>query len=309
MLSNEERNRLVETFNKFHDAGKVAEIYSVHVSSVYRLVRQMKDTGSVDLKTGSRGRKPSLSAEDLENIKRAVMEQPDITIHEINVKLGLSVCDETIRLKVAEMNLNYKKTFHASEQERPEIQDERKWWRKWQDNIMMPTLHRLVFLDESGVNTNLTRRYGRAFGKERVTDSVPLNKPKNTTILSSIRLDGSIAYTTYSGGTTGDKFIAYLKETLIPTLRPWDIVVMDNLRTHHIAEVRRLLSEAKVMLMYLPAYSPDLNPIEMMWSKVKAILRKKKERTAENLTAAIEEAMQEITSKDCQGWFCKAGYR
>jgi len=109
MLSNEERNRLVETFNKFHDAGKVAEIYSVHVSSVYRLVRQMKDTGSVDLKTGSRGRKPSLSAEDLENIKRAVMEQPDITIHEINVKLGLSVCDETIRLKVAEMNLNYKK--------------------------------------------------------------------------------------------------------------------------------------------------------------------------------------------------------
>ena len=109
MLSNEERNRLVETFNKFHDAGKVAEIYSVHVSSVYRLVRQMKDTGSVDLKTGSRGRKPSLSAEDLENIRRVVMEQPDITIHEINVKLGLSVCDETIRLQVVEMNLNYKK--------------------------------------------------------------------------------------------------------------------------------------------------------------------------------------------------------
>ena len=174
---------------------------------------------------------------------------------------------------------------------------------------MRPTLRRLVFLDESSVNTNLTRRYGRAFGKERVTDSVPLNKPKNTTVLSSMRLDGSVAYTTYSGGTTGDKFLEYLKETLIPTLKPWDIVVMDNLRTHHIAEVRRLLSQAQVMLMYLPAYSPDLNPIEMMWSKVKAILRKSKERTEETLIAAIEEAMNEITPEDCQGWFCKAGYR
>ena len=174
---------------------------------------------------------------------------------------------------------------------------------------MTPSLHRLVFLDESGVNTNLTRRYGRAFGKERVTDSVPLNKPKNTTILSSMRLDGSVAYTTYSGGTTGARFIEYLKETLIPTLKPWDIVIMDNLRVHHIEEVRTLLSRAGVMLMYLPAYSPDLNPIEMMWSKVKAILRKVKERTQETLVAAIKEAMKEITPEDCQGWFRKSGYR
>ena len=173
---------------------------------------------------------------------------------------------------------------------------------------MTPTLHRLVFLDESGVNTNLTRRYGRAFGKERVTDCVPLNKPKNTTILSSVRLDGSVAFTTYSGGTTGDKFLQYLKETLIPTLHPWDIVVMDNLRTHHIEGVRRLLSESQIMLMYLPAYSPDLNPIEMMWSKVKAILRKAKERTEETLIAAIEQAMKEVTPEDCRGWFHKAGY-
>ena len=174
---------------------------------------------------------------------------------------------------------------------------------------MTPSLHRLVFPDESGVNTNLTRRYGRAFGKERVTDSVPLNKSKNTTILSSMRLDGSVAYTTYSGGTTGDKFIEYLKETLIPTLKPWDIVMMDNLRVHHIEAVRTLLSRAGVMLMYLPAYSPDLNPIEMMWSKVKAILRKVKERTEETLIAAIKEAMKEITPEDCQGWFRKSGYR
>ena len=167
---------------------------------------------------------------------------------------------------------------------------------------------KLVFPDESGVNINLARLYGRAPGKERVVDSVPLSRPKNTTILSSIRPDGSTAFTTYEGGTTGEKFIAYLRDTLIPTPEPRDIVVMDNLRTHHIAQVREVLAESHILLMYLPAYSPDLNPIEMMWSKVKAILRRVRERTAENLAAAIEEAMKEITPEDCQGWFKKAGY-
>ena len=173
---------------------------------------------------------------------------------------------------------------------------------------MTPSLYRLVFPDENGVNTNLTRRYGRAFGKERVTDSIPLNKPKNTTILSSTRLDGSVAYTTYSGGTTEDKFIEYLKETLIPALKAWGIVIMDT-RFHHTEAVRTLLSRAGVMLMYLPAYSPDLHPIEMIRSKVKAILRKVKERTEETLTAAIKEAIKEITPEDCQGWLRKSGYR
>ena len=171
-----------------------------------------------------------------------------------------------------------------------------------------PTVRRLVFLDESGVNINLTRLYGRAPGAERVTDAIPLNKPKNTTILSSMRLDGSTAFTTCQGGTTGGKFLDYLKGTLIPTLHPGDIVVMDNLRTHHIEEVKNVLWEAKVSLMYLPAYSPDLNPIEMMWSKVKSILRAMKERTEEALAAAIKQAMEQITPEDCMGWFRAAGY-
>ena len=109
MLSNEDRKRLVDTFNKFHDAGKVAEIYSVSPSSVYRLVRQMKDTGCVDLKSGNSGRKPSLSPEDIENIRRTVLEQPDITIRELNAKLNLGVSDETVRVKVVELGLRYKK--------------------------------------------------------------------------------------------------------------------------------------------------------------------------------------------------------
>ena len=109
MLSNEERNRLIKTYEKLPDAVKVAEIYSVSPSSVYRLVRQMKDTGSVDLKSGNSGRKPSLSPEDIERIQRTVLEQPDITIRELNAKLNLGVSDETVRTKVVALGLRYKK--------------------------------------------------------------------------------------------------------------------------------------------------------------------------------------------------------
>ena len=139
---------------------------------------------------------------------------------------------------------------------------------------------KLVFLDESGVNTDMTRRYARAVGGNRSVDSAPLNKPKNTTILSCVRLNGETAYTIYQGGTTSERFTKYLKTVLIPTLEPDSVVVMDNMRSHHTEAVKSLLEQARVHYAYLPPYSPDLNPIEKMWSKLKAFLRKKKVRLA-----------------------------
>ena len=137
----------------------------------------------------------------------------------------------------------------------------------WSEMITQCEADKLVFLDESGVNTDLSRRYGRAIGGERSVDKTPLNTPANMTILSSVRLNGETAYTIYSGGTTREKFLDYLKNTLIPTLHEGVIVVMDNMRTHHVKEVQTLLQKAGMKLLYLPAYSPDLNPIENMWSK------------------------------------------
>ncbi len=166
----------------------------------------------------------------------------------------------------------------------------------------------LVFLDESGVNIDMTRRYGRGKGGQRVVDHAPLNTPQSTTILSSIRLDGEMAYTTFQGGTTGDKFLAYLKDVLIPTLRPGDIVVMDNLRTHHIQDVRELLHDAGADVLYSPPYSPDLNPIEKLWSKVKAILRKFRVRSLVALDDAIRSALNCASAVDCASWFRCAGY-
>lgn len=158
------------------------------------------------------------------------------------------------------------------------------------------------------MNINMTRRYGRGKGGQRVVDHAPLNTPQSTTILSSIRLNGEMACTTFQGGTTGDKFLTYLKDVLIPTLHPGDIVVMDNLRTHHIQAVSELLHDAGADVLYLPPYSPDLNPIEKLWSKVKAILRKLRVRSLDVLDDAIRSALNCTSVDDCAGWFRCAGY-
>ena len=141
-----------------------------------------------------------------------------------------------------------------------------------------------------------------------MVDHAPLNTPKSTTILSSVRLDGEIAFTIFQGGTTGDKFPTYLKDVLIPTLRPGDIVVMDNLRTHHIQAVSELLHGAGAEVLYLPPYSPDLNPIEKLWAKMKAILRKLCVRSLDVLDDAIRFALNCVSADDCSGWFRSAGY-
>ena len=126
--------------------------------------------------------------------------------------------------------------------------------------------HSLVFLDESGINIDFTRRYGRGKGASRVWDKAPLNTPKNTTLLSSIRLDGEMICGYFQGAVTGDIFLSYVREQLVPHLREGDIVVMDNLRAHKVSGVREAIEGAGASLVYLPPYSPDFNPIEMLWS-------------------------------------------
>lgn len=165
-----------------------------------------------------------------------------------------------------------------------------------------------MFLDESGVNIGMTRRYGRAIGKARVRGSAPLNVPTSQTVLASVRLNGQITYTMYPGGTTGERFLDYLKNVLIPTLHKGDIVVMDNMRSHHVKGVEEVLRAAGMIPLYLPPYSPDLNPIEMLWSKMKAILRKLGCNIAALLPQMVAEALALVSPDDCLGWFTADGY-
>ena len=166
----------------------------------------------------------------------------------------------------------------------------------------------LVFLDESSCNTDMTRRYAYSLGGSRAVDATPLSKPKNTTILSSIQLDGTFHYTTFSGGTTVEHFKQYLKEELLPHLNCDSVLVMDNMKSHHAKAVKDLLDSSGVRYIYLPPYSPDLNPIEKLWSKVKALLRKFKARSSDALPNAIQHAFQNVSPSDCSGgsfmWIC-----
>lgn len=180
------------------------------------------------------------------------------------------------------------------------MQDKREAWNA---DIAGIKTDNLVFLDESGVNTNMTRIYGRAPSNQRVADSAPLSTPITTTVLASIRTNGQITYDTYRGGTTATRFKEYLEHILLPVLKTDDVIVMDNMRSHHAKIVCHLLDTKKIKYLYLPPYSPDLNPIEKMWSKCKSILRKLKVRLVEQLPDSIRFAIHSIRPQDCCDWF------
>jgi transposase len=127
-------------------------------------------------------------------------------------------------------------------------------------------------------------------------------------MISSIRSDGLTACMTIEGSTTGEVFTAYVEHILLPTLRPGDIVILDNLSSHKNLQARELIEQAGAEIRFLPAYSPDLNPIEKMWSKVKSILRSLKARTREALQQAIAHALRCVTAQDARGWFASCGY-
>jgi transposase len=161
----------------------------------------------------------------------------------------------------------------------------------------------LIFLDESGVSTQMTRRYARAPRGVRVHESTPEGNWKILTILGAMSLRGMIATMTIEAATDADIFLAYLDQILCPALRPGDVVVMDNLSSHKVAGVRERIEVAGAELLYLPPYSPDLNPIEKAWAKLKQRLRTAKARTAEALEQAIAELLPAIRPQDAEAWF------
>ena len=167
---------------------------------------------------------------------------------------------------------------------------------------------KLIFLDESGAQTNLTRLCGRALKGERAHASAPHGHWQTTTMISSIRLDGSTACMALEGTTDTESFRAYVDQMLVPTLRLGDIIVMDNLSPHKSDPTLALITNAGAQVLFLPAYSPDLNPIEKMWSKVKALLRTLEARTPAELVKAIGQALAQVTAQDALGWFASCGY-
>ena len=198
-----------------------------------------------------------------------------------------------------------KKSLHASERDSERVQQARTNYREMIESL---EVSRFKFVDESGVNLALTRRYGRAPKGVRVVDAVPQNYGQHVTLLGALSLAGVGAVMTVEGATDAEVFRVYIKHVLGPTLMPGDIVLLDNLSVHKGRGIQQMLARRRTRLRYLPPYSPDLAPIESCWSKLKTYLRTAQARTHDTLDAAIAQALATITPADARGWFAHCGY-
>ena len=193
----------------------------------------------------------------------------------------------------------------ATEQETPRIQELR---RRFIEIARSLDPRRLVFIDEAGSHIAMTRDYARAPRGERAHGSVPRNAGTVTTMVGALDVTGVRAMMTIEGATDGEVFETFLVRVLARRLRPGDIVVLDNVGAHRTPNVRRIIEAAGARVLYLPPYSPDLNPIELCWSKPKALLKEFGARTQEALDRAIRRAMDLIGADDAEAWFGHCGY-
>src|SRR3954468_14837092 len=198
-----------------------------------------------------------------------------------------------------------KKSLHAAEQARANVAKARSEWREQQLKL---TPSKLVLIDESSMKTNMTRRYGRSKCGQRLVAAVPHGHWRTTTFVGALRCDGLTARLVIDGAINGELFLAYVEQVLVPTLTPGDIVIMDNLRVHKMAAVREAIEAVGAKLLFIPPYSPDLNPIELAFSKLKALLRAKAIRTAEALWKALGDLCGSFSPRECAAYFRHDGY-
>jgi len=195
--------------------------------------------------------------------------------------------------------------LHAAEQQRADVAQARQAWRANQASLDPA---KLVFIDETGTNTAMTRLRGRAVRGQRVIGQVPRGHWKTMTFVAALRLAAITAPFVIDQPMSGDIFLAYLRRCLVPTLTAGDIVVMDNLPAHKIAQVRRIIEAAGAKLLYLPPYSPDLNPIEQVFAKLKALLRNAAERTIDTLWPRIGTLLDAFDAQECANYLRHCGY-
>lgn len=198
-----------------------------------------------------------------------------------------------------------KKTLQAAEQERPDVAAARTNWRADQPSL---DPDRLIFIDETGANTKMVRTRGRAPKSQRLIGREPWGHWKTTTFTAGLRRDGLVAPFVLDGPMNGEAFLVYVGKILLPALSPGDIVVMDNLAAHKVLGVRSLIEGAGAKLLYLPPYSPDLNPIEMAFAKLKTLLRGAAERSVEALWQRIGQLLNAYSAEECANYFSHAGY-
>ena len=199
-----------------------------------------------------------------------------------------------------------KKTVHADEQRRPDVAAAR---RRWLDGLPLRDARQYIFLDESGVTTDLLRRYGRAPRGLRLRDYTPCGHWHTHTVIAGLRWDGLHAPAVFDGPIDNPTFLAYVEQVLVPTLRPGDVVVLDNLAVHKQTAVQLAIERAGALVRFLPPYSPDFNPIELAFAKLKAFFRAARPRNFDQVVALMAAAIELFTPHECTNFVRHCGYR
>jgi len=310
-LSDDLRKRVIEavTVGKA-SCNTAAKWFSVSVSTVVRWVSRHAETGEVSPKPMGGDRRSGRVEAQGDYLKGLIRREPDITLLEISDRLAAN-CGERLSTSVLARffdrhDMTWKsKTAHADEQRRADVLEQRLAWFDGQLDIEPP---KLVFVDETGASTNMARKRGRCRRGRRLRVGIPHGHYKTITLVAALRLNGLAATKAYDCPINAELFEDWVEKCLVPVLSPGDIVVMDNLKSHKGARVGELITAAGAEVRYLPPYSPDMNPIEKAFSKLKAHLRKIAERTVAALTEALETCDGVFLSSQCQNYFKACGY-
>ncbi|UPU00029.1 IS630 family transposase [Bradyrhizobium barranii subsp. apii] len=308
-LSVDLRQRVVAAIDGGMSCRQAAERFGVSAASAIRWRGRLKKVGDIVPKRQGGDRKSQRIEAHSQLILEAVTARPDITLAELRELLkrrGISTGIASLWRFFQRRKITLKKkTAHAAEQRRGDINAAREEWFEGQIDL---DPERLVFIDETSANTKMARRYGRSPRGERCRAAIPHGHWKTTTFTAGLRSDGLIAPLVLDGPMDGDAFLAYVEQLLAPSLRPGDTVIMDNLPAHKVHGVREAIRAVGASLLYLPPYSPDFNPIEMAFSKLKALLRAAAARTMPDLWQAIANALKRFSPEECQNYLVAAGY-
>ncbi|MGN8549532.1 IS630 family transposase [Bradyrhizobium sp. 13971] len=299
-LSVDLRQRVVAAIDGGMSCRQAAKRFGVSAASAIRWRGRLKEVGDIVPKRQGGDRKSQRIEAHSQLILEAVTAKPDITLAELRELLkrrGISTGIASLWRFFQRRKITLKKRpAHAAEQRRGDINAAREEWFEGQIDL---DPERLVFIDETSANTKMARLYGRSPRGERCRAAIPHGHWKTTTFTAGLRSDGLIAPLVLDGPMDGDAFLAYVEQLLAPSLRPGDTVIMDNLPAHKVHGVREAIQAVGASLLYLPPYSPDFNPIEMAFSKLKALLRAAAARTMPDLWQAIADALKSFSPEEC----------
>ena len=303
------RKRAVKLSDKV-GVEEAAMLLEIGTASIVRWRRKRAKTGSVSPEKMGGDRRSKKAREAEEELVRQVQAQPDATSAELvqrvekqtGRRLGLS----TASRRLVRKGYRFKRKVVLAV-ERDSVKNQEKV-QEFLNAVKDIPREKMVFIDEAGSNLAMTRLRGRALAGEQVSTKVPRNRGLNTTMIGALCLKGMRAIMTIECGTSTGVFSAFLLQVLIPVLNPGDVLFLDNAGAHKAQRIQAILRKFNIRALFLPPYSPEYNPIELAWSKIKERLRTAGARTRVKLRQAIGEAVDAVSSQDADGWFGHCGY-